>query len=128
LICLLRSLAAAKALEGDDRPLIRNRKCRRHYGTACSQPFISGIHREADSFIDLHSGLKLARKQISWHLMKGQDLSTSKLPHASLPMYTTFWPQDERTVELSLWATDLDKPPSRQSKVSPTSLSVQTDR
>jgi hypothetical protein len=119
--------AAAKALEGDDRPLIRNRKCRRHYGTACSQFFISGIHREADSFIDSHSGLKMARKQISWHLKKGQDLSTSKLPHASLPMYTTFWPQDERTLDLSLWATDMDKPPSRKSKVSPTLLSVRTD-
>jgi hypothetical protein len=114
--------AAAMALEGDGRPPIRNRKCRRHYGTACTQSFISGIHREADSFVCSYTGLKRAKNQISWHLKKGQDLSTSNLPHASLPMYTTFWPHDKRTVNLSLWATDIDKASSRKNIVSHASL------
>ncbi|KAH7408805.1 Hsp70 family protein [Phaeosphaeria sp. MPI-PUGE-AT-0046c] len=110
--------AAARALEGDGRPPIRNRKCRRHYGTACTRPFISGTHREADSFICPFSGLKRADKQLSWHLMKGQDLSTSKLPHASLSMFISFWPHEKRIVKLSLWATDMDRVPNRRNNVS----------
>jgi hypothetical protein len=118
--------AAAKAMEGDDRPPIRNRKCRRHYGTSCTRPFIPGIHREADSFVCSFTGLKRADRQISWHLEKGQDLSTSKLPHASLRLCTYFWPHEERTVEVTLWATDMDKAPSRQNNVRHVSLLVRT--
>jgi molecular chaperone DnaK (HSP70) len=109
--------AAAKALEEDSSPLIRHRKCRRYYGTLCQKTFLSGIHREADSYICTYTGLKKADKQISWHLKKGQDLSTSELPHASLPMYTTFWPHDKRTVEVTLAATDKEKTPSRRNNV-----------
>lgn len=119
--------AAAKALEGDGHPAIRNRKCRRHYGTACYQSFISAVHRESDSYVCMYTGRKLAVNQISWHLKKGQDLSTSKLPHASLTMYTNFWPQDERTVEVSLWATDMDKAPNRQNNVCHALLSVKKE-
>ncbi|KAJ4361747.1 hypothetical protein N0V83_010687 [Neocucurbitaria cava] len=106
--------AAAKGLEGDGRPPIRNRKCRRHYGTGCTQSFIGGKHREADSFICPFSGTKMARKQISWHLRKGQDLSTSALPHAKMSMFSTFWSHEIRTVEVSLWATDTERAPNRQ--------------
>ena len=119
--------AAAKALKGDGRPPIRNRKCRRHYGTACCKFFIGGIHREAGSYVCLYTGFKMADKQISWHLKKGQDLSTSKLPHASLSMHAKFWPQNERTVEISLWATDMDKAPSRQNDVCHASLWVRKE-
>jgi hypothetical protein len=82
--------AAAKALEGDGRPLICNRKCRRHYGTTCSEPFISDIHRVDNLYLCSYTGLKMAKRQISWHLKKGQDLSTSKMPHASLTLTSSF--------------------------------------
>jgi hypothetical protein len=116
--------AAAKALEGEDHPLIRHRKCRRHYGTLCHKMFVSGTHRIADSYICPYTGLKKADKQISWHLKKGQDLSTSNLPHASLSLHTTFWTHDKRTVEVILSATDKDKAPTRQNNVCHASLSV----
>jgi molecular chaperone DnaK (HSP70) len=109
--------AAAKALEGDGHPPIRNRKCRRHYGTVCSQLFVPGTHRKVDSYVCSITGAKKARKQISWHLKKGQDLSTAMLPHARLPLYATFWPHEDRTLHVSLWATDIDSPPSRQNNV-----------
>jgi len=83
--------ATAKGLEGDGRPIIKNRKCRRHYGTACSLHFISGQHREADSFICAFDNVKKAGKQISWLLKKGQDLSTAEMPHGKAPMYCRFW-------------------------------------
>jgi len=106
--------AAAKGLEGDGRPPIRNRKCRRHYGSGCDRSFVSGVHREADSFICPFKDNKMAREQIVWHLKKGQDLSTCELPHAKLPLSTTFWSNQIRKVGLSLWATDLDHAPNRQ--------------
>ncbi|KAF9728578.1 hsp70 protein-like protein [Paraphaeosphaeria minitans] len=106
--------AAAKGLEGDGCLPIRNRKCRRHYGTACYKPFVKGINREADSFVCSVSGLKRGGNQIGWHLKKGQDLSTSALPHASLPMYASFWPREKKFVEVLLCATDADNPPSRR--------------
>lgn len=106
--------ATAKGLEGDGRPPIRNRKCRRHYGTGCIQPFISGKHREVDSFKCPHTGMKMAREQVTWHLKKGQDLSASDLPHAKASLHCTFWPHELRIVIASLWATDVDQAPNRQ--------------
>jgi hypothetical protein len=119
--------AAAKGLEGDGGPPIRNRKCRRHYGSACSQLFVSCVHREADSYICSYTGKKKADRQISWHLRKGQDLSTSELPHAKLPMYATFWPHEDRKVEVSLWASDIDKVKNRRNNVGYTSPLGDTD-
>ena len=43
--------AAAKGLEGDGYLLIQNRKCRRHYGTACYMTFISGYYIETDLYV-----------------------------------------------------------------------------
>jgi molecular chaperone DnaK (HSP70) len=103
--------AAAKGLEGDDRPVVRNRKCRRHYGTLYAQSFDSNVHRESDAFICQHSGNKMADHQISWQLKKGQDLSTSQLPHASFPLYQGFWVNEKRTVQLTLYACDFKKAP-----------------
>ncbi|OAL42715.1 Hsp70 family protein [Pyrenochaeta sp. DS3sAY3a] len=105
--------AAAKGLEEDKHQPIRNRKCRRHYGTACSRVFISGKHREVDSFICPFEKVKMAGGQIAWHLSKGQDLSIFKVPHARLLMSGNFWPNDDRVVELSLWATDSAQAPNR---------------
>ena len=119
--------AAVKGLEGDGHLPIRNRKWRRHYGTACHKPFSKGTHRETDSYVCSYSGLKMARKQISWHLKKGQDLSTSALPHASLPMYASFWPHEHRMVKVLLCATDVDKPSTRQNIVGHTSLYLGSD-
>jgi hypothetical protein len=119
--------AAAKGVDGNGNLPIRNRKCRRHYGTACHKPFIKGIHRETDSYVCLYSGLKKAGKQIGWHLKKGQDLSTSALPHASLPMYASFWPHEKRIVEVLLCATDADKPASRRNSVSHTMLLLESN-
>jgi molecular chaperone DnaK (HSP70) len=120
--------AAAKGLEGDGHLPIRNRKCRRHYGTACNKLFINGIHRETDSYVCSYSGLKRAERQISWHLKKGQDLSTSALPHASLPMRASFWPHEHRVVEVLLCATDVDKPSSRRNDVGNTPLLLESSR
>lgn len=119
--------AAAKGVDGNGNLPIRNRKCRRHYGTACHKPFIKGIHRETDSYVCSVSGAKKAGKQMSWHLEKGQDFSTSTLPHASLPMYACFWPDEKKIVEVWLCATDADRPPSRQNSVGHTPLLLESN-
>jgi molecular chaperone DnaK (HSP70) len=106
--------AAAKGLEEDGYQIIRNRKCRRYYGTGCVKTFIRGKHREADSFICPFRGVKKADGQISWHLSKGQDLSTVELPHAKLSMSGYFWANQYREVTLSLWATDAVKASNRE--------------
>jgi hypothetical protein len=118
--------AAVKALEEYGHQPIRNRKCRRHYGTGCSKLFISGVHREADSYICSYTRLRWATDQISWHLNKGQDLSASELPHASLNVSHYSWPHEDRVVNVSLWATDIDKAPSRKNNVCLISLLIGT--
>lgn len=106
--------AAAKGIERDTRPVVLNRKCRRHYGTGCNEAFDSTVHQERDSFICPYSGTKLAHNQVSWHLRKGQDLSTSELPHASFLMCSNFWAHEMRVVKLNLWACNFNKAPKWQ--------------
>ncbi|KAH8723592.1 Hsp70 family protein [Phaeosphaeriaceae sp. PMI808] len=112
--------ATAKGLEGDGRPAIRSRKCRRHYGTHCNESFVEGRHRESESFICPFTGKKKAQDQISWHLKKGQDLPTSEFPHAKLALHRIFMPglmPSDMTV--TLWASDIDLAPNRmKNKVS----------
>jgi hypothetical protein len=110
--------AAAKGLEGDGRSSIRNRKCRRHYGTGCVESFIHGLHREIDSFKCPYSGLKMARNQMNWHLKRGQDLSVSELPHTKARMSCKFWPNETKKMNVILKAADTDQAPSRDDNVS----------
>jgi hypothetical protein len=105
--------AAAKGLEGDGRAQIKNRKCRRHYGTDFYTPFVFGKHREIDSFISSYTGTKQASNQMRWLLKKGQDLAAKSELHGSMTLRQHFWPGDARTSSCDLLAADTDKAPHR---------------
>ncbi|PSN60997.1 Hsp70 family protein [Corynespora cassiicola Philippines] len=103
--------AAAKGLEGDGNAVLM-RKCRRHYGTPCSRPFVHEIHSEADSYISEYSGLKFATNQMQWLIKKGSDLHTSKETHAVTSLEIQFWLQEKRDVCMSLFACNQNDAPS----------------
>ncbi|CAA9962602.1 hypothetical protein P3342_002299 [Pyrenophora teres f. teres] len=105
--------AAAKGLEGDGRAEIKNRKCRRYYGTNYYCHFIPGKHKEVDSFISKYDGRKQADNQMEWMLEKGQDLATKSESHGSKNFRQHFWAGDARVASLSLLASDSDKAPLR---------------
>ncbi|UPX15290.1 uncharacterized protein EKO05_0005744 [Ascochyta rabiei] len=107
--------AAAKGLEGDGRKHIKNRKCRRNYGTECSRPFDAKQHKEIDAYICPFSGQKKARDQMAWGLKKGQDLSTSEVSHASTTFGQHIWVGNKRHSSIELMASDADKPATRAS-------------
>ncbi|KAL5404077.1 hypothetical protein PMIN04_012661 [Paraphaeosphaeria minitans] len=120
--------ATAKGLEGDGRAPIRNRKCRRHYGTLCHQTFIAGYHSEHEAYICQFTGSKMAKGQVSWLLKKGQSLSSTETPHAKLQMSCYFWRHEIRKMDVDLQATDVDRAPNKKTKVRSISIKVQTDR
>ncbi|KAG9187462.1 hypothetical protein G6011_05333 [Alternaria panax] len=101
--------AAAKGLEGDGRTEVKNRKCRRYYGTDFYTAFIPGKHKEVDSFMCEFTGIKCAYNQMEWMLKKGQDLATKSDAHGTKSFYQQFWLGDSRTVSLDLLAADIDK-------------------
>ncbi|KAJ4361459.1 hypothetical protein N0V95_001876 [Ascochyta clinopodiicola] len=105
--------AAAKGIEGDGRPRIRNRKCRRSYGTNCVTPFVAGKHRVVDKFKCEFKGIFYAHHQMKWLVNKGQDLSTTSECHHKLGFVQWFWPSKKRIVYMDLLATDADKAPHR---------------
>ncbi|KAI2482515.1 Hsp70 family protein [Pyrenophora tritici-repentis] len=105
--------AAAKGLEGDGRAEIKNRKCRRYYGTSYNAHFIPGKHKEIDSFISEFDGVKRASNQVEWILKKGQDLATKSASHGSMRFHQNFWVGDERSTSLSLLASDSYQAPLR---------------
>jgi len=105
--------AAAKGLEGDGRAPIKNRKCRRNYGTGCHAIFEAGKHRETDSFVSTYTGEKRANHQMSWLLKKGQDLSTSEQSHASHNFGYNIWAGDNKLASIDLLASDSEKPAKR---------------
>ncbi|RMZ73776.1 Hsp70 family chaperone [Pyrenophora seminiperda CCB06] len=106
--------AVAKGLEGDGRTQIKNRKCRRYYGSAYSIPFIPGKHRESDSYISEFEGIKRATNQAEWMLKKGQDLAVNATSHGSFTLHQDFWPSNlSRVASLDLLASDPDKAPHR---------------
>jgi molecular chaperone DnaK (HSP70) len=112
--------AVVKGLEGGGRAQIKNRKCRRHYGTACSYPFRPSKHQETDGYICSFTGTKWARYQVSWMLKKGQDLSTNTDTYAKMSMNDQFWSQDKPSASVDLLASDEDRAPQRsKDKVSP---------
>jgi len=100
--------AAAKGLESDGRMAIKNRKCRRNYGTDCASPFKASKHRAKDSFFCPWTGRKMANNQMAWLVTKGQDLSTSKSSHAVYPLVKKFWVGDRRKASVDLLASDAD--------------------
>jgi hypothetical protein len=105
--------AAAKGLEGDGRAPIKNRKARRNYGTGCYRDFVAGQHTEGDSFICAFTGIKSAKNQTRWLIIKGQNLSTSEGAHTKVPFHQYFWIGDNKSANLDLLAHDADTPASR---------------
>ncbi|KAF2830509.1 actin-like ATPase domain-containing protein [Ophiobolus disseminans] len=105
--------AAAKGLEGDGRAAIKNRKCRRHYGTECMPIFVPGKHRESDARICSYTGIKRADNQMRWLVNKGQDLATKADSHAKCAFVHFFWPGDARVSHMGLEACEFEKAPQR---------------
>jgi hypothetical protein len=105
--------AVAKGIEGDGRPRILNRKCRRHYGTEVRTKFIHGKHRLADKVLCEHTGILKADHQMAWLLDKGQDMSTTSGCHAKHGLCYQFCPSDNRIRYLNLLATNSDDAPYR---------------
>jgi len=101
--------AAAKGLESDGRRSIKQRKCRRNYGTDCSFAFRANKHREIDAYFCRYTGKKKANNQMAWLVTKGQDLSTSELSHAVLTLNHNFWVGDKRKTSIDLLASDDDR-------------------
>lgn len=92
--------AVIKGLEGGSAAITK-RKCRRFYGTSCSQIFRPGVHDESDSYIDEYDGRKRAMGQMEWLLKKGQDLDTSEASHAELDLAAHFWPHETTRIAVS---------------------------
>ncbi|RAR06959.1 hsp70 family protein [Stemphylium lycopersici] len=105
--------AVSKGLEGDGRTQIKNRKCRRYYGTACSFQFIVCKHRETDSYRCEFTGQKYANHQMQWLLKKGQDLSSMSKSHTYTELSACFWPHSPRSITLDLLASNADVAPNR---------------
>ncbi|KAF2449569.1 hypothetical protein P171DRAFT_507242 [Karstenula rhodostoma CBS 690.94] len=105
--------AAAKGLEQGGKTPIKGRKCRRHYGTACTEPFQPKKHREQDFYICSFTGKKRANKQMSWMISKGQDLPTAAEVHGTVSLHHKFWPGEPRRASPLLLAADIDEAPHR---------------
>ncbi|KAH7396595.1 hypothetical protein DE146DRAFT_763611 [Phaeosphaeria sp. MPI-PUGE-AT-0046c] len=99
--------AAAKGMEGKQSAVLA-RKCRRHYGTACSSTFNRKIHKSRDRYIDEYDGRTMARNQMIWLVKKGEDLETSKASHAYTTLTAHFWPKESRRTTWELYACDAD--------------------
>jgi hypothetical protein len=104
--------AAAKGIEGPNKAVML-RKSRRHYGTACSVPFVHGLHLEADSFLCEYDHSKWASSQARWLIKKGQDLSVGDATHASIDMSNIFWAAGEPEMTMNFLACDFDVAPTR---------------
>lgn len=104
--------AAAKGLELDGNTLVTDRKCRRHYGTNMSVPFIHGKHAAADLYIDNFDGSQRANNQMSWMVRKGRNLSTSSTACVKRSFYQKYWVGQQRFTCLDLLASDLDQAPA----------------
>jgi hypothetical protein len=105
--------AAAKGLEGDGRAAIKNRKCRRHYGSECMPVFVPGKHLESEARICNYTGIKRADNQVEWLLKKGQDLATDTKSHTKCAFLNFFWPGNSRVSQMDLLACDAEKAPQR---------------
>jgi hypothetical protein len=109
--------ATVKGLESDGRTAIKFRKCRRHYGTACTNAFLSGVHREVDSYICPFTGEKRASNQMSWLVHTGQELSTSADVHATVHFHQNWFAGERRVKNLQLLASEQGKAPLRNDNV-----------
>lgn len=95
--------------------MIKQRKCRRYYGIASADIFDPRKHEESEAWVDEYDGRKRADGQMNWLIKRGQDLSTSELGHAKLPLHMNFWPEEERTSSINLLAFNDTKAPKRRS-------------
>ncbi|KAH7093078.1 hypothetical protein FB567DRAFT_487211 [Paraphoma chrysanthemicola] len=100
--------AAAKGLEIDNDALVKNRKCRRHYGTAATHIFVAGVHPQSDLYTCPFTGDKRADNCMEWLIQKGQSLSTSASACTKLPLCLDFWMGEDRTANLKLLASNHD--------------------
>ncbi|KAF2245898.1 hypothetical protein BU26DRAFT_552916 [Trematosphaeria pertusa] len=104
--------AVAKGLE-TDIDLVFLRKCRRHYGTPCSQLFDDEEHDEQDAYRDQYDGRKMARGQMNWLINKGDALLSRQPLHAHIDVHTEFWLDEAKIFTALLTACDDDVPPKR---------------
>jgi hypothetical protein len=116
--------AVAVGLEGNDSAVL-HRKCRRHYGTDCSQRYEILKHNKKDRYIDEYCSLPYAANQMLWLLDKGQDLHVREPTHSTKSLKSCFWPGESRAVKFTLMACDEDQSPSHSKhKVSQHTITV----
>ncbi|KAL1604233.1 hypothetical protein SLS59_004027 [Nothophoma quercina] len=104
--------AVCKGLEGDTKA-VTNRKCRRHYGTDCSERFDAKKHRESESYICGFDGVRRASGQMDWLLKRGDNLAALKTSHAKLSFNSSFWPASKREMGVTLYSSDDVRAPKR---------------
>ena len=100
--------AAAKGLEIGGKGLVKNRKCRRHYGTDSCPSFIYGVHAQTDAYIDDFDGVQRARDQMAWLVKRGQNLSSSTTAKSKLTFCQNFWIGTTRKAQVILLASAAD--------------------
>lgn len=79
------------------------RRARRSYGVPTNQPFIEGKHLKEDMYIDVESGHKLARNQISWFIRMVCPFSVRSVVHILI----TLLPQNQVMADDQVFSTPL---------------------
>ncbi len=97
-----------KGLEVKGEVLVKNRKCRRYYGTNCDEYFLRGIHPENKSYISPFTGEKMVSDRTTWLLCKGQDLPASEATHAKYSLSQFFWNWTPKKLSIKLLASEAD--------------------
>ncbi|KAI9890224.1 MAG: hypothetical protein M1814_004386 [Vezdaea aestivalis] len=105
--------AVARGLEADERGLVSLRLCRLHYGTPVSRKFVPGIHNPDDSYVDEHTGERMARGQMSWMVSKGHPLPTNAPKRVSIDCSTKFDENESRTFSARLVSANTEIAPPR---------------
>ena len=95
--------------------VVAARKCRRHYGIECTEPFLDRKHKESDAYTCQFEGTKRAHSQMSWLLKRGDDLATSSESHTKLPFNAKFWAGQKREHTIDLFLSDEARAPKRVS-------------
>ncbi|KAI9821960.1 MAG: hypothetical protein M1827_002542 [Pycnora praestabilis] len=85
------------------------RRARRNYGVPTAQLFVTGKHEEREAYVDAHTGLKLARNQISWFIRKNQPMADDEhFTYAFTRHFKSLVPWKDTLV-----SSTLDVPPTR---------------
>lgn len=103
--------AVCKGLDSDNTRAVTNRKCRRHYGTDCSEKFDGLRHDGCETFVSKFDGVKRASGQMEWLLKRGDNLLANKTSHAELAFSMDFWLWEKRESSLTLYCSTQDKAP-----------------